>query len=122
MTEKSGPSPKSGVSGGRIAGRLLADMRAILRIDTGRGFSFADARKIVVRDDRHDMLAKILTDLVAEGYLVQKDADLWQCTSKGRDLQGLSRSRLSREKAVALLSEVVSRARQVNSSDTTRSV
>jgi hypothetical protein len=91
-------------------------MRAILRLDTGQGFSFADARRVKPRDHR-DTVLTILADLVSQSFLVHEKADLWRCTDKGRDLQQISRQRLSRAKAEQLLAEVIERACEINGDD-----
>jgi hypothetical protein len=107
--------PQRGVRG-RIAGRRMADMRAVLRRDRGPGLTFDDARQVVVRDTEYDSLRTILDDLVAEGLLVQ-DADRWRRMEHGRALCSTSRRRLSRARGEQLLRELVSRAPVINADD-----
>src|SRR5262249_15110402 len=117
MAGKAHGSESKGARGARIAGRPLADIRAILRCDTGEGISLDDARKVLHREDR-DTVEQLLGNLVSEGFVVEEKENLWRCTSKGRDLQWVSRSRLSRAKAEQLVATVVTRAEQINSDDT----
>ena len=70
----------------------MADMRALLRRDRGDGFTFEEALALSGRHDG-DLITGMIAGLVAEGFLVQIEADRWQCTDKGRAMQWTSRER-----------------------------
>ena len=100
----------------RIAGYPMADMRALLRRDRGDGFTFEEALALSGRHDG-DLITGMITGLVAEGFLVQIEADRWQCTDKGRAMQWTSRERVTQDKVEQRLAEVVARASVINADD-----
>ena len=101
----------------RIAGRPLGDMRAVVRLDDGAGFTLEEAREVFPRYD-DAAVQQVLLDLVGAGLLVEDPvAHRWRCTPEGREIQRSSRKRLTRAKAEQILAHLVSRAHEVNAND-----
>jgi predicted nucleotidyltransferase len=92
-------------------------MRAILRLDSGKGFAVADVARVLLRESEKG-IREVLADLVAEDLLVQQGTpELWRCTDKARDLQWTSRKRLSRQKAEQLVADFLRRVQEVNADE-----
>jgi hypothetical protein len=94
----------------------MADMRALLRRDSGGGFAFEEALALSGRHDR-DLITRMIAGLVTEGFLVEMEPDRWECSDKGRALKWTSRQRVTREKAEQRLAEVIARASIINADD-----
>jgi hypothetical protein len=97
----------------RITGRLLKEVRALLRLDDGSGISFEDAADRLPKDDQYG-IRRLMADLVTDGWLIQDRPDHWVATDKARELQTTSRGRLTRARAQVALTGLMDRVRSVN--------
>jgi hypothetical protein len=97
----------------RVLGRPLRQVRSIIRLNNGAGFTFEEASGRVAGNDSY-ALRRLLADLVTDEWLVQDASDHWVLTAKARELQTKSRGKLSRERADGLLAEFVERVHTVN--------
>lgn len=96
----------------RILARPMREVRAVLRLDTGGGFNFDNARERI-RGDSY-AVRRFLADLVTDEWLVQDAPDHWIATQRAKELQFKSRGRLGRMRAEGLLSELLHRVREAN--------
>jgi hypothetical protein len=97
----------------RVLGRPLRQVRSIIRLNNGEGFTFEEASD---RFSPRDFYAvrRLLADLVTDEWIVQDASDHWVLTDKARELQTKSRGKLSRDRADGLLAEFVDRVHRMN--------
>jgi hypothetical protein len=99
----------------RVLGRPLRQVRSIIRLNNGGGFTLEEASGRVAGNDSY-FLRRLLADLVTDKWIVQDAADHWVLTDKARELQTKSRGKLSRGRADGLLAEFVHRVHTLNDS------
>ena len=97
----------------RHVGRSLKEVRAVLRLDIGSGFTFSDAVRRLPRADAYE-IRRLMADLVTDEWLVQDFPDHWVATDKAREMQTASRGRLTRVRAQAVLTTFMERVRNMN--------
>jgi hypothetical protein len=97
----------------RVVGRPLRQVRSVIRLNNGEGFTFQEASSCLPRDDSY-AVRRLLADLVTDGWIVQDKCDHWVLTDRGRDLRAESRGKLTLDRADGLLAEFVYRVRGVN--------
>jgi hypothetical protein len=71
----------------------MREVRSIIRLNNGAGFSFEDAWQ--GNRDEYE-LRRLLADLVSYEWIVNDAADHWSLTAKAHELRTRSRGKLTR--------------------------
>jgi hypothetical protein len=100
-----------------VLGRPLRQVRSIIRLNNGTGFTFDEASSRT-RDDPF-AVRRLLADLVTDEWIVQDRSDHWVITDKARELQTKSRGKLTRERADELLGGFMDRVHRMSYTDFT---